>query len=363
MIKTGNSWPFIEDFQPFLYSTRLKKTKQFTMKKKQLLSVLALLASIFSYGQFYDTNAQFHLSFSNYSFTPNGYQESTIISDTIIDGVTTNRLVFGGQHIETTGPGQQDTTDFETLDTLLTYTNNDSVFIYRENDFHLAFMMSGEVDDIWDLGPHEDYANDPEIKDNHTYLKVVATGDTMIGNGVTLNFLDVLPCTKEGVLIGYPGTPGNPDSVLVPFHSGRIIEKIGLTQNMMNMAYAFPVGTIVDGGDDYLICFNSLNLGFIDFHPTKNCYFDLKANVEELNVNTEFEVYPNPSSGRVTLSFHSSLDKVDLLVLNTLGQKVLEMREVQSEQEVGLNSLPEGVYFLILQQKERAIGFKRIQIQ
>ena len=64
---------------------------------------------------------------------------------------------------------------------------------------------------------------------------------------------------------------------------------------------------------------------------------------ENISKNT-FNVYPNPSSGLVTVSSDENLDKIE--VLNIHGQKVYSREASERNIKFDLSHLQKGIYFI-----------------
>jgi hypothetical protein len=75
-----------------------------------------------------------------------------------------------------------------------------------------------------------------------------------------------------------------------------------------------------------------------------------------IDENTEtvgFEVYPNPSQGIFTVSFHSeSLKNGDLRIVNASGVVVYELKDINFQNnystKINLATQPQGIYFIEL---------------
>ena len=324
----------------------LNPQKLFTMKKVLQTALFSLLLAPISFGQFYDQDAQYHVDHSGLSYTPNGYAESKILSDTLLLGVMANRLEWSGQYITSTGPGQIDTTDFEIYDTTITYFSNDSVYIYRDNAFHLSFMTAGEVNDVWDLGAYADYANDPAIKDNHAYLKITGKITTVI-NGELLNVFDVEPCLANGELIDFSAS-GNFDSLLFVTHSGKINQRYEPEAGCRNLRWAYSDDQAHYAASN-ILCYNSTNLGFIDFDPEKDCQFDIqKAGIEDYDAFAEVNVFPNPSNGRFTLSLNEGIQQVEIIIVDAIGRQVYSNADFKNGNKIDLTANPSGLYHVMM---------------
>ena len=75
----------------------------------------------------------------------------------------------------------------------------------------------------------------------------------------------------------------------------------------------------------------------------------LTWNVEENNTIAIATIYPNPTTGLVTIT---GQDLKSAEVFNTLGQKVATARSEGETMQIDLSELPIGVYFVNITNKE-----------
>lgn len=65
----------------------------------------------------------------------------------------------------------------------------------------------------------------------------------------------------------------------------------------------------------------------------------------------DFSIYPNPASGTFVVSSVDALSSIS--VFNALGSQVMEMADPASIQVIDLSSMPKGIYFIRVQDKDR----------
>ena len=106
-----------------------------------------------------------------------------------------------------------------------------------------------------------------------------------------------------------------------------------------------------------------LSLSEIDFYPCINLpitnkYYDFFCYIEKddwYSMTDNYNVinlYPNPSSGIVNIEFSDLNESYHLVVRNTIGQKILELNNLQEKSTVSLEAYEKGVYiFEIISQK------------
>lgn len=84
---------------------------------------------------------------------------------------------------------------------------------------------------------------------------------------------------------------------------------------------------------------------FVIQSPTYNSSNDTVVNVDELNLNNEFVLYPNPTDAYINISFTNSNLEKKLQIYSSLGQKVFET-QVKQQMQIDVNSFSSGVYFV-----------------
>ncbi len=93
-----------------------------------------------------------------------------------------------------------------------------------------------------------------------------------------------------------------------------------------------------------------------------------KLNITLLDVNTVdlkgMKVYPNPNNGKITIDWGNKNVDMEINVYNPLGQLVIkdEMRNA-TRKVVNLESLSNGIYYLMMKDSEGNSGTVKIQVQ
>jgi len=159
----------------------------------------------------------------------------------------------------------------------------------------------------------------------------------------------------------------NPSKNLVmEFYANNFHDSTGLFQNCMG--YFNTERNITNGwrsvlghkdsawGDaDQLVFY----FGF-DLIPT--------ASVHNINTGGNLQLYPNPNSGRFTVSFESKKvqKEVMLSVTNMVGQQVMQERYQNTSErfskEIDLSSAGKGVYFVELKTDDERV-VKKVVVQ
>ncbi len=85
-------------------------------------------------------------------------------------------------------------------------------------------------------------------------------------------------------------------------------------------------------------------------------YFGQITGIKETAVkmeNTLCQVFPNPSNDRITISLHGFSGYTKVSIFSAGGKKVLELRLAETETQLDISALPQGMYFLKLQDENR----------
>ncbi|MCB0847585.1 MAG: T9SS type A sorting domain-containing protein [Bacteroidetes bacterium] len=101
-----------------------------------------------------------------------------------------------------------------------------------------------------------------------------------------------------------------------------------------------------DGFNPHLIVASSM------IHYSNSPFDSTTTRVENLVRQNEMRVYPNPSSGIVEVALTRPVKRADLVVLNTLGEELKRMKEVDFRNQkvsLDLSYLPSGMYLIVLE--------------
>jgi hypothetical protein len=102
--------------------------------------------------------------------------------------------------------------------------------------------------------------------------------------------------------------------------------------------------------DEETICTNSFTLG-IPINPNGNCVTSL----EDLFAAGEWQVFPNPTEGALTLDLGSSNEAfVEIQLINSIGKVVLYREVIRPAAQIGfdLSHLPSGMYWISIKGRE-----------
>ncbi|HET6990538.1 MAG TPA: T9SS type A sorting domain-containing protein, partial [Bacteroidia bacterium] len=138
--------------------------------------------------------------------------------------------------------------------------------------------------------------------------------------------------------------------------------------------YAYSV--VIDGSDNLYLTGGYSNT--TDFDPgagvdsiTSTGYNDIYimkmsqvvvTAVNENNLSDNIHAFPNPSNGKVNLSFDHSLDHAMLLLFNTTGQKVMGKTNISGKQfSLDLSELADGIYYVEINDSENNSRIKVVK--
>lgn len=75
------------------------------------------------------------------------------------------------------------------------------------------------------------------------------------------------------------------------------------------------------------------------------------------------KIYPNPFSEYINLETEEPLDNADIILINSMGQTVKEIRNISGTNlKISRNNLSPGIYFLKLNQNEKLVIIKKVVI-
>lgn len=114
--------------------------------------------------------------------------------------------------------------------------------------------------------------------------------------------------------------------------------------------------------------------GTVDFDPTPATYTlnatnenifvhkmsQSPAGIDEINLNGEINLYPNPTSGEFIISTENITKDSNIEIYNSLGQIVLVKQIGQNKTLININDKPAGIYFVKLISKSKLPCFSKI---
>lgn len=96
--------------------------------------------------------------------------------------------------------------------------------------------------------------------------------------------------------------------------------------------------------------------------------FDAKEATELANtsnaLSAEFSINPNPTSGDITLIYNDAQDTPDMLTVTDQNGRLVKTLQLSNSpnQQVNLNGVPSGLYWVQLKTTKGKVGVKQVQV-
>ncbi len=139
------------------------------------------------------------------------------------------------------------------------------------------------------------------------------------------------------------------------WYRGELLEGIGSSLGLFEPNYMqFECAP-------YLLCFSSDRTDDYNYPSGQPCYTTLGVN--EISTNNQLQVYPNPSSSLIMVNTNQ-LGLVDVKVINTLGQEVLQFNTETKTSEIAIDVslLPQGTYLLAAKDVKGNVSHQQISV-
>ncbi len=103
-----------------------------------------------------------------------------------------------------------------------------------------------------------------------------------------------------------------------------------------------PVHTYASSGN-YTACLTAMSInGCTD----TTCQTVMPTGIQDFNTETQWNIYPNPTQGQISILFDSQLKNREMLnVENLLGEIILQ-KEISGDATIDLSTQPSGIYFV-----------------
>jgi len=283
------------------------------MKKVLLLLITGLLFSGISNSQSWaPQGSEWYYDFQSFNFF--GYVKISNIGDTVINGI--NCAILSKEQIFLDSLGQYNTIQLESE---YMYSDEDKVYIYRQQTFFTLYDFSANAGDYWEI---------PALLNgvcDSTGKIIVDSIETTVINNETLR---VLYCSAYD---GSHWTLGH-----------KIVEKIGCIDS-----YMLPVGTTNCGVADIyeagaLRCYSDDDFELYSTGIVEPC--DYIEGINDFQKNDLIDIFPNPSNGNFTIeSDLLNKSKFRIEIYDITGN--LLINEVHYSKHFKLN-LQDGMYFV-----------------
>lgn len=298
---------------------------------KKILTILIALLSLQGFSQGWaEVGAIWH--YTQRTINPDliSYNTFESMANDTINGIPCKRMIEVDRHWGDS-----------IIKTHYTYYENDSVFFFKDDEFHLLYDFGAIEGDTVIIGYYTTASGDP-------LLMFIDSTSTIDING-------------ESRIIQYV-TCG--DGLVVEF-AEEVIEGIGGTY------YMFPVYD----GQSYgaLRCYedNIIGLFLSPYHPNFWWNFEdcdqIITDIPELESNSRMLVYPNPFTTSMTIEYElKGISSIQFTVYNIQGMVVYEtndhLLQAGSHKVIWSPShLPAGMYYGVLRTEEGMSAIKIIK--
>lgn len=288
---------------------------------KQILILLITMFSLQGFSQEWaDIGALWHYTKSTIDPDLTSYTTFESVSDTIINGMPCKHLIQVDRAYDTTAVYSH-----------YMYSSNDSVFFFRDDDFHLLLNFNAVEGDTIVLGWYATANGDP-------LLMIVDSTSTIDINGESRK-IQYVDC-GDGLVVEY---------------ADEVIEGIGSTYYMFPVLDGQPYGALRCYEDNVIGQFMS------PFHPNHGWNFEdcnqIITGITELESANRISVYPNPFTTSTSIEFIlDGKSKIQISIYNTFGQPVYHFEDhfEQGNHKVTWSPghIPRGMYYAVLNSEE-----------
>ncbi len=271
--------------------------------------MLLFIPSVFvSAQEFAPVGAIWHYDQATINPNLTSYHTIESMEDTIIQGVTCRKLMVTSRHA-----GVQ-------ASWLYMYSDNDVVYMYADDAFHLIYDFSASAGDTVIMGYYKCSNGLPLVM----YIDSVST-----------IIINMAPRRVQYVTCG--------DGISIEF-GGTVIEGVG------NTYYLLPIFDMNVNGP--LRCYSDLVIGsYIHFERPglgwnfQDCDQEITLGVDVQESFAGVRVYPNPAS---TLLFVSGIDAAADYRLFDLMGRLAKSGSVAPGTPIDMSGMPDGIYSLVL---------------
>ena len=266
--------------------------------------------------------AKWYYSYAH--FADRGYVTIEYVQDSTING----KLCKGLEKKRYRYSNISGITDSVFLGLVYTYLENDSVYYYNNNQFHLLYDLSAQAGDDWDV-------------DTLVTIHVDSIGSMNV-SGYMLNWIGVHSSSVNNYGI-----------------SGKIVNRLGAIDH-----YMFPEH-LADGHEGGAFrCYYDNQIGL--YHDAFSQPCDYITSLNQLTVDEkEVSVYPNPFSSSFRVQLKGYNNENILFLLYTLdGRRVFE-KEFFNANEITVRptNLQSGLYIYKLVLKNSIINSGKILVK
>lgn len=287
------------------------------MKKLTFTITIALMISRLN-AQFAPEGATWHFSEAHAFSGDQGFMKFVAEGDTIIQGVTCQKIRKYGQVGCLGRPSME-----------FTYETDGIVYYYNphHSEFEILYDFTAEPGDTWTMFTYE---HEDTAENEVTVL--IDSVDTVILNGVELKKMYAL--YQYNLFSG-----GEPDFS----HQGILIERLGNIRYMFDLrtyAYLYCDGNYSTG----LRCYEDEEFGLYNPGSVDCEYVYTWTSVSEVDKNDLISIYPNPVSQTLFIDTAPEVAPATYILSDMTGRTI--QNGALNNNEIELGDIPEGVYLL-----------------
>jgi hypothetical protein len=169
------------------------------------------------------------------------------------------------------------------------------------------------------------------------------------------NFLVDLENGNTGVLSAEIGTTYNVKSITFEKLTGNEYQPLQTIQPVTTLSFELTDKNLADGVNTYRVKIELTNGKSIVSSPQSIYYF----------LTTRYIIFPNPVKATSSLWVLTKEEpqNTQLLLYNTLGQKVLQYRLIQTAETIPLYGLKSGIYFILIQKNGKKDFAGKVMVQ
>jgi len=278
--------------------------------KKTIFLLILITVTMQNYAQeFAPVGAIWHYTQRTINPDLTSFKTIESISDTSINGIQCRKMIEVERYLDTTNVIYH-----------YMYSENDSVFFFAENDFHLLYDFGANTGDTIILDYFSTYDGTP--------LKMIidSTGTIMVNNQE--REIQYITC-GDGMVIEF---------------GHHVIEGIG------NTSFMFPT---LDGSlDGPLRCYqdNNTDLFLNPFHPNygwnhQDCE-EIITGIEEIKSTENVSVFPNPTKNIISIK---NIDRETAYKIFNINGKIIIRGIISESNEINIKEFSKGIYFIELE--------------
>lgn len=229
------------------------------------------------------------------------------------------------------------------------YQEDSKVFFWDNtfNKFQILYDLTKAVNEFWIIEVFDERCTnnwDSIIHDLDTIKIIVNSISTIEINGKLLKQLSV---TYDVI------TEVNPYS-----YDSKIIEKIGDIKYLFNY---YPYSSWACDGNYAagLRCYEDSELGFYSTGIADSCDYIFRwTSIQENTSNSDLIVFPNPTTGQLTISSESKIEYS--VELTDLMGRILKSGKLYMSTQFDISVFSEGLYILVIKYKDKTIAKRKI---